>query len=188
MPFDVVTPPAAEPLTSEEARLWLKEPNTLETPNITRLITSGREWIERQTNRCLVSTAIKEYFPAFSEELELQKGKVSAVSKVEYYDADDVLRELSSTVYEADTKREPAVIRCKDAQVWPITSSRANAVQVTYTAGYGGAAAVPERLKTLLLLYVSFFFENRQAQEPPKALAEKLISYRIPVGICTSSD
>jgi hypothetical protein len=58
---------------------------------------------------------------------------------------------------------EPARILTAFGQVWPTTRQQINAVQITFTCGYGAATAVPSGLKHWILMRLATLYANREA-------------------------
>ena len=89
---------------------------------------------------------------------------VQTVDSVKYYDTAAVQQTLvAGTDYEVDAASlMPRVIPAY-GKVWPATNPQMNAVEITFTAGFGLAAAVPEDIKSWMLLMVEHYHENRGA-------------------------
>lgn len=84
------------------------------------------------------------------------------MTTVKYYDADKVEQTLSSARYTVDTTSEPARVVI-DADGWPDTYDRANAVTVRFVCGYGATVDdIPASLRAAILLHIGDLFENRQ--------------------------
>jgi uncharacterized phiE125 gp8 family phage protein len=50
----------------------------------------------------------------------------------------------------------------------------ANAVTVTYTAGYGSASDVPQAIKHWIMMTVASMYENRESSAPGAAATQML--------------
>ena len=71
--------------------------------------------------------------------------------------------------YQTDisTQDSPARIKPAYGLVWPSTrSDKYNAVTVTFTCGYGAAAAVPTTIKQAILMLINHWFDNPGAVSP----------------------
>lgn len=163
----VGTPPASEPVTVAElkthARIDLSDDDTL----LGLYITSAREWVEQYIERSLIHQTFVLYLDAVpvGQYLELPFPKLSSITHIKYYDADDSLQTWSSSNYRADTVSQVGRVTVKNGISWPsIITDRADALQITYVAGYGSAASsVPEALKTAIKLLATHWYENREA-------------------------
>jgi hypothetical protein len=88
--------------------------------------------------------------------------------------------------YYVDTIREPARVILRDGGSYPTELRAANAIKITYTAGYGATAQnVPEPIRIAMMQYCAFMYEHRGdgdgggAPVPPKLLTQLLTPYQI---------
>lgn len=158
-----VTGPAAEPVTTAEAKLWCKVDDDADDALIADLIAMAREHVEGQTNRRLVSQSLKAYYSDWPcEDFILPVGPVSAITHVKYYDTDDTVATLASTYYDFDGSHNPPFIRKRYLKTWPSTTLRPlNAIEVQFVAGYSEAATVPLRLKNAVLGLIATWYRQR---------------------------
>ena len=61
-----------------------------------------------------------------------------------------------------DLPCEPARLTPVFGQSWPYTRPQIGAVSVTFDAGYGSAADVPEGIKRWILIRVGSLYQNRE--------------------------
>lgn len=158
----VTTPPASEPITSDEAKkqLEIASSDTTHDAQLTLLIQAAREQWEHDTDSaCLTQTLQVNLECFYSDRIELPKRPIQSITEIAYYDSDDTTQTLSTDVYSLDAARRE--IRLKSTQSWPITYDRWDAVTVTYVAGYASSALVPSIHKQAMLLLVAHYFENR---------------------------
>lgn len=167
MSWVVAAPPQAEPVSLDEARRHLRDPESSQDPLINSLITAARQHIERVCERALMPQSWRLSLDAFpSGCIELPGGLVRSITTVAYTDASGAAQTLAAgTGYQADLDAQPARLSPPAAGgSWPSTQSdKVNAVQITYAAGYADAAAVPAPVKAALLLIVADLFELREA-------------------------
>lgn len=187
MPLLTVTEPAAEPVSRTEAKTHLREVSSDNDTYIDTLITVARRSIEILTQRALVTQTLKQVhdcFPA-GPVLSLEFPPLQSVTHVKYYDEDDTLTTLDSALYIVDTASSPGRILLRSGESWPDTRDEGLAVEVTFVAGYGLAAAVPAELKHAILLLVHHWYENREVvssfavNELPKAVEYLALPYRV---------
>jgi len=174
--LSLVTPPASEPVTLAEAKLWIRQDIDDDDAIISSLISAGRVYAETYQKRQLMPATYKfvlDHFPQgggwFSggNSIRLPLPKLISVTNVKYVDPSGTL----TTLYDADntsrvlieTVSQPARISPVYSQPWPVTRTQPGAVQVTYVAGYANAAAVPESTKTAIKLLVAHWYRNREA-------------------------
>lgn len=162
----VSTPPAVEPVTLAEAKAHLRIETSSDDTVITALIVAARQQLEEICNRAFVTqTLVKtmECWPACGC-IRLPRPRAIAVTSVKYLDAALVLQTVDPANYVLTAGREPAEIWPVNGYCWPSPAvNNPNAVQVTWTAGYGPAAAdVPELVKHAIKFLVAHWYENRE--------------------------
>lgn len=114
-----------------------------------------------------------EYFDGWPDEaIELHWGPVASVSSitsVKYYDTDETLQTLSSSVYELGQRHGMAILRLAYDQSWPtLRGHTADDIVVTYTAGYGDSRSdVPAGIRRWIKARAAWMFENRDGGEFP---------------------
>lgn len=205
MAIEVITAPAEEPVSLQEAKDHLRVEVSADDSLIARLITDAREWSEWYTRRALVTQTWKLWcrqFPgvctdqdgepaiagrglsAYDQAIVLPGGKVSAVTAVSYVDTGGVTQTLDADAYALDAKDPRSLARLVPAygMAWPSTRDIPNAVSVAYQVGYGGASAVPAVFKQAILLHVGWSYENREPADREgymQALETKLADSRL---------
>jgi uncharacterized phiE125 gp8 family phage protein len=93
--------------------------------------------------------------------VELTRWPLISVDGVNTYDTDDTATAANvSTTFQVDTYSKPGRMGLKFGQSWPIALRRINAIEVTYTAGYGGASDVPATLRQAILKLAAFEFDH----------------------------
>jgi uncharacterized phiE125 gp8 family phage protein len=160
----LVTGPAIEPVTLTEAKKHANVVATDDDALIAVLIAAARELVEEDTSRALINqTWALELHDWWTDRIELPRPPLVSITSVKYFDVDGVEQTLPATYYDVDTRRQPGVLWWdEDVSSCPTLSDAANAVVVTYVAGYGAAAtAVPARAKQAILLLVSHWYRYR---------------------------
>lgn len=163
----VITAPTTEPISTTEAKLYLKVDDSTDDTLIASLIKAVRQACEKYTGRQLITATLEanlDEFPDKSEDytFELYGCPVSKINSIKYYDSSDVLQTLSTSVYLADYVSEPSRVSLAIGQSWPDVSGRINAVVINYECGYGSASSVPDAIKAGLYLHLGHLYENRQ--------------------------
>lgn len=97
--------------------------------------------------------------------LLLPKPPVINVSSVTYLDTSGVRQTLDPTLYAVNYDAEPCTVTPAPGTYWPATIwNRSDAVQVTFTAGYGTTPlAVPAGIQLAILGLVAHWYENRES-------------------------
>lgn len=188
-----LTAPATEPVTTAEAKTHLRVDVSTEDTYIGTLVTAARQWVELYTGRICVTVTVTEKWDSFptcgnvlgvyyvSNPMELRYSPVSAVTSIQYTDTAAATQTWSNTKYVADIVSQPARVLPKNGEVYPSTLAQAQAVTVTYSAGYADAASVPAAIKQAILLMVGDMYENREdsIKRLPTAVEYLLQPYRV---------
>lgn len=166
-PVVVVTPPAANDpvITLAEAKLHLRVTHSAEDTLINALVGAATRAAETETGRQLVTATLRMSLDAFprGRVIELPRPPLITVASVTYLDDAGATQTLHDALYTVDIDSTPGRLVLADTEVWPSTANEPNAVKVTYTAGYGAAAAVPATVKAWMLLQVGALYRNREA-------------------------
>jgi uncharacterized phiE125 gp8 family phage protein len=183
MGYALVSAPASEPLTLQEVKVHLKvgpSDGSGTHPDdalITGLIVAARQFAETETRRSLITQTWKltlDGFPAGCSDtpwgrefsipdaaILLEKGPITAISSITYVDMASQQQTMPSSDYIADLTGELARITPVFGKVWPPTLPQIASAAVTFTAGYGNAAAVPDGIKAWMKLRIGALYENR---------------------------
>ncbi len=174
-------------ITTAEAKTHLKVDTTADDTLIGNLIAAAVQSAQIFTNRFFITTQITQYGDKWDDIKVLFKSKVSTVQTVKYYDSDNSLQTLSTDIWLADTKHQPARRGLKPNKDFPQLADRINAIEVQYKVGYGDTAAdVPQGIKQACLLTIGNWYQNRQevivgriATELPKSAQYLLEQYKV---------
>lgn len=185
--LSLITPPALEPVTLEEAKLHARVEGTREDALISGFIASARQYAESFTRRALVSQAWKlilDAFPAGERGLlELPRPPLLEVSSVKYLNTDGTEQEWNADAYEvvieAGPNAERGFLYPKLGASYPTTQGAPAAVSVLFVAGYGATAAdVPARLRQAVLQGVAELYRNRERADLGAAMDTTLWDFR----------
>lgn len=160
----LVTPPAEEPVTVSEAKAHLRVDTNDDDASIGALITAARQHVEAWTGRQLVTATYRleaREFPA-----TLPRPPLASITSVAYVDSTGVERTLAGSAWAASASDVPGRIEPAFGAVWPVVRAGPAAVKITFTAGYGAAAAVPRAIRQAILLLVGHWYANREAVTP----------------------
>ena len=173
--FTITTASTVALFTTSEAKTHLKVDTTADDTLIDNLIKAARESAEEYTNRYFIDTVITQHGDKWSDLDVLFKSPISrnTSTSVRYYDEDNTIQTLATSVYIQDTIVEPSRITLNVDQSFPNLADRIGAVQCTYTVGYGTTASdVPEAIKQAVLLTIGHWYENRQTVVVGRSVSE----------------
>ncbi len=169
MGLSMVSPPASEPLTLTQAKLFLRVDTTDEDDMIAGLISAAREKVELHTDRQLVTATYKfTHRPhanfLWDGHLQLPKPPVQAVTQIQVTDDSGNVTTLDSSTYVVYRERTPCQNEYTTLPTFGWT--REDAIIVTFT-GYGVAAAVPQGVTTAMYWLIATFYKNREEMDSP---------------------
>jgi len=153
---------------------------------IAELVKASQNVIETYINRAITTQTLSLFLDRlpFYNDVRLQEGvftapdleynsnfivlpkpPVASVTHVKYYANDDTASTFSATNYYVDTISEQARVVLKKGVSWPTVAEtrNANAYEIKYVAGYGGASDVPEPITHAIKLLTTHLYENREA-------------------------
>ena len=164
MGLRLITPPAEEPITLEEAKQHLRVEDSSQDLLIGLYIMAARQHIDGKDGwlgRAIVSQTWElslDTFPA--DEIQIPLVPLVSITSVVYDDEDGI----EQTIDGADYTLDPAgwVVTAGDYS-WPTPITAINAVRVRFVAGYGDAADVPATIKAAILLMVGDLYAQRES-------------------------
>lgn len=191
----VVTPPAVEPLSVAEAKVYLRVDTTADDGLIGVLIAAARQWVETFTRRALITQTLDQAFASFmglDNPLYLARAPLQSVTSITYLDQVGDTQTLDPSNYRVRAVSGPTAgrgwIELTSTTTLPRVYPRAEApVTVRTVSGYGNAATdVPAGLKAAIYLLLGDLYEQRQetilgVSSRTKTTVERLLApYRLP--------
>ncbi len=159
--LSLVTAPATEPLSLEEAKLHLRVTTDDEDGLIQSLIQTAREYVEQFTGRALLTQTWDLKLNSFGCEqaLRLPKAPLQSVTSITYIDTGGTTQTLATSRYVvagafdamagvASPWAQPGYVAPAYATIFPVTRPIPEAVTVRFVAGYG---AQPEKVPAGIL-------------------------------------
>ena len=96
-------------------------------------------------------------------EIYLPYSPLISVNSIKYIDQYGAQQTLDPALYKVDLVSEPARVLPAYGTTWPSTRNEINAIEITLTAGWPNAAAVPQPIKSWMLLRIAAMYENRES-------------------------
>lgn len=167
----LITPPAIEPVTLDEAKAHMRLETTMMKDDdlITALISAARQQVEESTQRALIEQTWDVSFDAseiygnfgsdssglgwwdgvkegaisvnLRREFYLPRAPLVSVTSLKYFSESNVETVFPSTDYLVDVMHEPGRLVLNPGAAAPTPTRVANAIIIRYVAGYGPAAA-----------------------------------------------
>lgn len=196
MSYQLVTPPALEPITLTDAKAFLRvdSGDTSQDSYILALITAARIHVENETQRSLATTEWLmqlDHFPLPTNRqlygiLELPRPPFQSITFFKYVDQSGTPQTLAPTDYTIDTGQTFARIYPAYLKFWPTTRWYPASVQIQWKSGYGLVEPIPQPLLQACFLLIGHWFEHREAvdisnsqvREVPLGFAELISTYR----------
>ena len=166
MALTLVTEPTENPITIDEGKLHLKlDDETADDSLVEGLIDACVEQAEAFLGRALCSQTwdlVLDGFPA--NHIELSLPPLQSVTSIKYRDTANAEQTLSATYYSVLTPTNAkGYVELNYGYSWPTVYSRSDAVTIRYVCGYGTAAAVPQSVKSAMLIMLDDLYANRGA-------------------------
>jgi len=177
-----IQPPATEPVSLAEAKLFLRVEHDTDDTLISALITAARQAVEEFTGRALVTQGWELFVERPGRSLALARPPLQAVTAVEVVAADGTAVPVAEETYVVDSYSEPGRVLLRQGQCWPLMAGSLG-LRVAFEAGYDDAAAdVPAVYGQAMLLMVGHWYGQREAQEMPGEARVLLRPWRV-IGI-----
>jgi uncharacterized phiE125 gp8 family phage protein len=149
MSLSLVTPPAAEPLTLEQAKARLRISDSSQDAHLTHLIRSARQRVEGHTGRALITQTWLERrdtwdgdgrLCAFATQFKLPKPPLIAIEAITTYDADDAPTSHDPADFFIDTASEPGRLALRPNGDFPQPGREVGGIEIRFSCGYGESA------------------------------------------------
>lgn len=160
----LITPPTEEPISLEDAKLYLRVESSEEDGIIEQMVQAAREACEDQQNRCYLKQSW-ELYPGRAETFFSFKDPtpITAVQAVIYLLADGTEKTLAVSDYRVDTRSLTA-----PAELWITNPPRERLdpyqpMTIRVTAGVDRAEQLPRKTVQAMHLLLGLWYENREA-------------------------
>lgn len=168
----LITAPAAEPVTIIEAKNHLRVDMADDDALIQRCIVSARRWAEMYTRRAFVTQTWEAHYDRWPRAFEVPLPPLQSVVQITWRTSDNALVVVPPATYVVDTVAIPGRVLLAPGQSWPGDSLwPVNPITLRFTAGYGAASAVPDDIKSAILLLTGHLYEHREQVTPAQTPA-----------------
>lgn len=168
MPVKLITPPSVEPITLEEAKIFLRIDTNEEDSLISSLISAARMYAEKYTCRSFLTQRWELTKKVLADKIYLPYPPVQGVESISV-DGRVV------DVYEYTLLAEDTLYFLS-----PIRSVTPGGIVIRYAAGYGNVPeAVPRDIRQAILITVAGLYENRESGGVSAEARELLKPYRV---------
>ena len=177
--------PTTKAVTLDEVKAHLRVDGTADDTKLTAFIAAATGYIDYPgvLGKVMITQtwAVSVARPGFYNMIKLPVGPAADIVSVKYYDTDNAEQTLTNTDFAITADEDWAFIKPNAGIVWPSTYCRDDAITITYTAGYGVAADVPDTLKTAMLMIIASWFEHRgdEAVRIPQAATDLIGLHKI---------
>jgi uncharacterized phiE125 gp8 family phage protein len=186
MPSILLSAPAVEPVTLEEARSFLRVEHNDDDEVIAALVAGSRIHVEAQTRRALITQSWRITADAWPPDgrLAVLPAPLRALTAARVYDRDGNAQDLDVAAFVPDLGASTLVFA---PWALPAPGRIAAGIELDVSVGYGDAAIdVPEPLRQAVRLLVAHWYENRGlvASGPtgarlPSSVAALIAPYRV---------
>lgn len=160
MSLQLLTPPETEPVSVAEAKAHLKVDTSDEDALIETLITAARARAEWHTGRAFITQHWRYYVDVWpvGGVAELSLPPLISVEDVTVTDASGARTVLDPSAYRVDAASVPGRVIFASR---PRSLRSRDCLEITFTAGYGDASAVPAAVKQAILAIVADLHTHR---------------------------
>jgi uncharacterized phiE125 gp8 family phage protein len=183
MNLNIVTPPAALPVTLERETLFARlDSNTYELNTIADLIETATARLDGPKGFLCRALMVQTWdltldrFPPCVRLIRLPLPPLRSVTSVKYLDPDGAEQTLSADAYRVVPDDDGGMIALKPGENWPAVLCGPAAVTIRFVAGYD---TVPAEIRSEIVATAAWWFDERgKVGELMDGAAERLFSYR----------
>ncbi|MDQ7096932.1 head-tail connector protein [Desulfosporosinus sp. PR] len=172
MALKLITPPAMEPLSLEEAKHHLRISGDDDDAIVSSLINQAREYCESYQKQKYITQTLElvlDSFPTTNYIEFTDFSPVQNVVSVKYYGTDGTEYIFDAENYIVDTDSLVNRIALGYNKQWPsIALQPINAVRIRVVAGYGDASEVPESVKWAMVLQMRLVYDDYKPEDCQK--------------------
>jgi len=124
---------------------------------------NSRDWDNNSYGALPMSEGLTTgpYMSISNREIYLPRPPLVSVSSIKTYDDSDTATTVSASTYYVDTQSPIGRVVLRTGSTWDNLLRVANAIEVTYVAGYGANATdVPAPIQRAMIIMATNYFEN----------------------------
>ena len=167
----LVAEPTADPVTVSEIREYARIDGTEQDITIGNLIKAAREAAQSYQNRAYFTQTWELSFDSFpSMPVEIPRPPLQDLVSVKYIDIDGIEHTMDLNDFIVDKRSEPGRVMFKHGKCWPnVQLQPIDSVIFQFKAGYDNVNKIPYTVKLAYMVYITYFIDHPDADEPPKA-------------------
>ena len=161
--------PDSLPVTISDIKADLRVQDTAEDDLLNSLIAAATDFLD-VPNGAIGKALVKQAWTLSVRRagcygrIDLPVTPVLEISGIDYYDTDNGSQTLDAADFYLVGAEDWAYIEPRPGVVWPGVYDRADAINVTFNAGFGeNYADVPETIRQAIRMLVAHWYENRTA-------------------------
>lgn len=158
--------PAMEPLTLADVKAHCRVDSTDDDTLLSALLSAAVDHVDADgvLGRAMITQSWAQWVPPSPGRVRLSMGPFQSLTAVNYYDSAGVLQAADVADFDVRKAGDFVTVGPKDGATWPGTQTRADAIKITYVAGFGDAASdVPQGIRHAMFMLVGHWYENREA-------------------------
>ena len=160
-PVVVTVAPAAEPLTTADAKAHLRVDHSDDDSLIAANVAAARAHVEARTGTRLYTQTVSFKTDSWDDLESLPVAPIQSITSVSYVDTGGTTVTLSTDYYEARLFGLEPGLALKFAQSWPPMQDR-SLVTVVAVVGYGAAGTQPPEVMHAIKLMVGDMYGHRE--------------------------
>lgn len=130
--------------------------------NLISAVVSDLDGWSGRLGRAMVNQTWSQAFDSFNDEMRLPL-LASSITSITYVDTAGSTQTLSSSVYRLRADGAGSYVELAPDQAWPSTSTRSQAVTVTFVCGFGATAAdVPAGIRQAIIMLTGGLYQVSQ--------------------------
>jgi len=160
-PLTLITAPTEQPCSTTELKAHCNVIGTSRDTELLLYAKACRITLENMMGIVFVDSTYEEKFDCFPQIIKPYRTPLISITAFAYYNTSG---QETSLVADTDYQLDLAGARIAPAPnaVWPTTQAgRLAPIRLRYKAGWASAAAVPEDLKNLLMIFTAMAFDGR---------------------------
>ena len=159
--------PTISPVSLAELKLHVRVDQADDDAILEAMLNAATAFVENRTGLRLAQQTWTQSFSGLADRLYLTGAPVSSVSSISYYDTANAAQTLTSSLYRLVAGWDGVYVEQDSDSTYPETYTRADAVTVTFVAGFGTTAgSIPDDLRQAVKLIVGHWYETREDAMP----------------------